>query len=264
MVLRMGGDGGARRRFVMTTGATMARSGRTFEPAPRPEPPSPVRLATHVLRGGAEGQIRVIVGAEVKDFSSGRMALTVSDLKGAVVGNIAEEITASRGGAARYEDTLVLPRGPYTLKVEAVGADGKRVFREMPLNAELLHGVGFDASDLLLFEESPAGKRLSSAGTVRGAVLRPYLELYVQEGLPAEDLAVSLDVVDTAGRRRAAGILSVRDGGEPGLLFAEGRIDVGALPPGRYSAQAVILFGTKVARRIARGFDHAPVQSSSR
>jgi VWFA-related protein len=263
--LRKGVDVRARRRFVMTKDTTMARGRRgPFDPAGGPDPASPVRMATHVLRGGSAGQIRVIVGAEVKGLSAGRVALTVSDVKGAEVGNVAEEMTVSRGGAARYEDTLVLPRGPYVLKVEAVGADGKRVFREMPLNAELLHGVGFDASDLLLFEESPDGKRLSSAGTVRGAVLRPYLELYVQEGLPTEDLAVSLDVVDTAGKRRAAGILSVRDGGEPGLRFAEGRIDVGALPPGRYSAQAVILFGTKVARRIERRFDHAPTQSATR
>ena len=264
-VVRSGVDVRARRRFVMTGAArpTVARA-NPFVPAPRVEPASPVRLATHVLRGGPEGHIRVIVGAEVQGFSAGRLALSVSDVKGAIVGNLAEEMTVVTGGAPRYEDTLVLPRGPYVLKAEATGSDGKRVVREMPLNAELVHGVGFDASDLLLFEENGTGKRLSSAGTVRASVLRPYLELYVQEGLPTEDLAVSLDVLDAAGKRRAAGILSVRESGEPGLLFAEGRIDVGALPAGRYVARAVVMFGTKVSRSVERSFDHAPVQASSR
>ena len=186
------------------------------------------------------------------------------DVKGAVVGNTAEELTVTPGHPPRYADTLILPRGPYVLKAEAVDTGGRREAAERPLNAELLHGVGFDASDLLLFEESPAGKQLSSTGRVQGPVLRPYIELYVQDGLPTEDLSVSLDVLGADGKRRAAGILAVREGGEPGLMFAEGRVEIGALPPGRYVARAIILFGTKVARRIERTFDHAPAQSTSR
>ena len=262
-VARPGVEVRARRRFVVAAGATVARARPTGVPS-KAEPASPVRMATHVLRGEGEGHIRVIVGAEVPGFSAGRLTLSVTDLKGAVVGTLSEEMTAAPGASPRYEDTLMLPRGPYVLKAEATGSDGTRVVREVPLNAELLHGVGFDASDLLLFEEGRDGKRLASAGTMRGAVLRPYLELYVRDGLPTEELGVSLDIVDAAGKRRAAGILSVREGGEPGLLFAEGRIDVGALPPGRYAARAVIIFGSNVARNVERRFEHAPVQSTSR
>jgi VWFA-related protein len=83
-VLRSGVDVRARRRFVMTgrAGSTLARR----DPAAGAEPPSPVRLATHVLRGERDGQIRVIVGAEVRGFAAGRIALSVTDVKGAVVG----------------------------------------------------------------------------------------------------------------------------------------------------------------------------------
>jgi VWFA-related protein len=257
-VLRKGVDVRARRRFVMSPQATIAR--RT---APA-RPSSPVRLTTHVLRGGTDGRVRVLVGAEVDGFSGGRLVLSVVDLKGAVVGNAADDLTVGVGHPPRYSDALILPRGPYVLKAEAIDAGGRRVAVERPLNAELLHGVGFDASDLLLYDESDAGRRLSSTGRVVGPVLRPYLELYVQDGLPSDDLSVSLDVLGADGKRRAAGVLAVRDGGEPGLLFAEGRVEIGALPPGRYTAQAVILFGTKVARRIERRFDHAPTQSTSR
>jgi VWFA-related protein len=265
-VLRAGVDVRARKRFVLTGGPTMARRGPAplFTPPPPAAPRSPVRLATHVLRGGPAGSVKVLVGAEVHGFSAGRLALSVLDVKGGVVGNTSEDLTVAAGRAPRYQDTLVLPRGPYVLKAEAVDAGGRREVTDVALNAELLHGVGFDASDLLLFEEGETGRQLSATGTVHGQVLRPYLELYVQEGLPTEDLSVSLDILGADGKRRLAGVLSVRQGGEPGLLFAEGRIEIGALPPGRYTARAIIMFGTKVSRHVERSFERAPAQTTSR
>ena len=265
-VLRAGVDVRARKRFVLNAGSTIARRGPAplFTPPPAAAPRSPVRLATHVLRGGPDGSVKVLVGAEVRGFSSGRLALSVHDVKGDVVGNTSEALTVAAGRAPRYQDTLVLPRGPYVLKAEAIDAGGRREVTDVPLNAELLHGVGFDSSDLLLFEETESGRQLSATGTVHGHVLRPYLELYVQDALPTDDLSVSLDILGADGKRRAAGILAVRDGGEPGLLFAEGRIEIGSLPPGRYAARAIIMFGTKVSRHVERSFERAPAQSTSR
>jgi VWFA-related protein len=264
-VLRSGVDVRARKRFVLT-GATIARRqpAPPVTPALVAAPRSPVRVATHVLRGGPGGTVKVLVGAEVPGFSGGRLALSVRDVKGDVVGNTSEDLTVVAGRPPSYADTLVLPRGPYVLKAEAVDAGGRREVTDIPLNAELQHGVGFDASDLLLFAEGEAGRELSATGTVRGQVLRPYLEIYVQEGLPTEDLSVSVDIFDADGKRRAAGILAVRDGGEPGLLFAEGRIEIGALPPGRYAARAIIMFANKVSRHVERSFERAPAQSTSR
>jgi VWFA-related protein len=265
-VLRSGVDVRARKRFVLNSGSTIARRGPAplFTPPTPPPPRSPVRVATHVMRGGPEGSVKVLVGAEVHGFSAGRLALSVVDVKGDVVGNTSEELTVAAGKPPRYADTLVLPRGPYVLKAEAIDAGGRREVTDVPLNAELLHGVGFDASDLLLFEEGANGRQLSATGTVHGQVLRPYLELYVQDSLPTEDLSVSVDILGADGKRRAAGILAVREGGEPGLLFAEGRIEIGALPPGRYAARAVIMFGTKVSRHVERSFERVPAQSTSR
>ena len=265
-VLRAGVDVRARKRFVLAGGPTIARRqpAPLFTPPPPAPPRSPVRVSTHVLRGGPAGSVKVLVGAEVHGFSAGRLALSVLDMKGDVVGNTSEDLTVAAGREPRYQDTLVLPRGPYVLKAEAVDAGGRREVADVPLNAELLHGVGFDSSDLLLFEEGESGRQLSVTGTVHGQVLRPYLELYVQDGLPTEDLSVSLDILGADGKRRAAGVLAVREGGEPGLLFAEGRIEIGALPPGRYSARAIIMFGTKVSRHVERSFERAPAQSTSR
>ena len=141
------------------------------------------------------------------------------------------------------------------VRAEAIDGSGTRVTAERALNAELLPGVGFDASDLLLFERVGESSRLLAGGAVRGRVMPVYLELYVQPELPTDRLAVTLEIVGADGTRRGSVPLALRKGGEPGLHYAEGKVDVWALPPGRYVARAQVSFGTKLARRVERPFE---------
>jgi hypothetical protein len=202
-----------------------------------------------------EGQIKVVLAAEVRGFSDGRLAVRVVNPAGAVVGTLEDALRTEEGAPPRWQDTLLLDRGPYVLQAEAVDAAGKRVTAESPLNAELLHGVGFDSSDLMLFERVGEISRLVASGAVRGREMPVYLELYVQEMLPTDRLGVTIEIVGADGKRRGSAPLALRKGDEPGLFFAEGQVDAWALPPGQYEARALVTFGTKVARRVERHFE---------
>jgi VWFA-related protein len=253
-IVRSGLQVRARRQFVMQPASTPPTR-RARETAP-PAPPSPVRMTTHVLRGESDTQLKVLVAAEVEGFSDARLDLQIVDPTGRVVGTVAEQLANPDGGPVQWQDTLLLTRGPYVLKTAAVAAGGKRVTAERVLNAELLHGVGFDASDLMLFESLADGTlRVSAGDRIRTAVMPVYLELYLQPELPTERLGVTVEVETAEGMRRASLPLAVRTGEQAGTLYAEGRVDTWALPPGRYVARAVVTFGSTVARTVERSFE---------
>jgi VWFA-related protein len=249
MVLRKGVEVRARRQFVMAA-ASVAASPR---PIPPTAPASPLRVATNVLRGDSEGQIKVLMAAQVDGFSDARLDVKVLDPRGSIVGTLAEQVTG-KVAPVWHQETIVLPRGLYTLKAEAVDSGGRQAAIERPLNAELGHGVGFDVSDLLLLESVDGKMRLSATGAIAGATMGVYLELYVQDELPTERVGVSVEVIGRDGARRAVLALPVQRTAA-GLLFAEGTADLWALPPGPYVARAQVLFGPRVARRVERAFE---------
>ena len=252
-VLRKGVEVRARRQFVMPAESTVAAATRPRPLAPA-VPPSPLRVATHVLRGDSAHQMKVVMAAEVEGFADARFDIQVLDPKGALVGTVAEQVG---GGQApvRHQETILLPRGLYTLKALAVDAAGRRAVTERPLNAELSHGVGFDVSDLMLLESVDEKMRLSASGSIAGDTMGVYMELYMQDDLPTDRLSVRVEVIGKEGQRTAT-LLPLRKDAEKGLFYAEGRVDVWALPPGAYVARALVMFGNNVARRLERPFHY--------
>lgn len=252
-VVRPGVAVRARRQFVMAAAGAPTR--RAPKAAP-PPPASPLRIATNVLRGDAEGQIKVVVAAQADGFTYGRFDFQVLDPRGAVVGTVGAE--ASAGTApVRHRETLLLPRGVYTLKASVVDAAGRRAAVEQPLNAELGHAVGFDVSDLMLLDSVEGAMRPPADRPLAGDRLGVYLELYVREELPTDRLAVTLEVAGADRKRRSATGLTLRRDDESGLVSAEGEIDAFTLPPGAYVARAVVTVGTRTVRQIERPFAFA-------
>jgi hypothetical protein len=171
------------------------------------------------------------------------------------VGALDGHAAPADGGPVRHEETVILPRGVYSLKAAAVAAGGRQLAIEQPLNAELVHGVGFDASDLLLLESSGGKRRLTADGSIASDTMALYLEIYVREQLPTQAVGVTVEIVDAGGRRRASMMLPVKEDSGKALLYAEGVVDLAAMPPGRYVARAFVLSGLRVARTIERSFD---------
>jgi VWFA-related protein len=237
-----------RRQFVMPAADAPVR--RESKPAPRPA--SPLRVATSVLRGDSDGQIKVVMAAQANGFKDGRFDIQVLDPRGGVVAKV--DASASGPTPVRHQETLLLPRGVYLLKANVVDAAGRTAAVEQPLNAELGHGVGFDVSDLMLLESVEGKMRLPSDRPLTGEKLGVYLELYVHEELPTDRLAVTLDLVGADRERRSATGLALKKDEASGLVSAEGEIDAFTLPPGSYVARAVVTFGTRIVRNVERAF----------
>ena len=199
--------------------------------------------------------MKVVMAAEAEGFSDARFAIQVLDPQGGLVGRMAEQVD---GGQApvRHQETILLLRGLYTLKAQAVEAAARRAVILRPLNAELAHGVGFDVSDLMLMESADEKMRLSATGAIASDTMGVYLELYVQDDLPTDRLAVRVEVIGSGTGRRTAILLPLRKDAEKGLLYAEGVVDVWALPPGAYVARALVMFGSRIARRLERPFEY--------
>jgi VWFA-related protein len=251
-VLRKGVEVRARRQFVMPAESTVASATRPRPLAVPAVPPSPLRVATHVLRGENAHQMKIVMAAEVEGFADARFDIQVLDPKGALIGTLGEQVHGARV-PVRHQETILLPRGLYTLKALAVDAAGRRAVIERPLNAELSHGVGFDVSDLMLLESVDEKMRLSASGSIAGDTMGVYMELYMQEDLPTDRLAVRVEVIGKEGQRTAT-LLPLRKDAEKGLLYAEGHVDVWALPPGAYVARALVMFGSRIARTLERPF----------
>jgi hypothetical protein len=196
------------------------------------------------------------MAAQVDGFADARLNIKVLDPKGGVVGTLVEEVAPAAGEPVRHQETFILPRGLYTLKAEAIEKGGRTAQIERPLNAELAHGVGFDVSDLMLMESAGEKMRLSPTGAIASDTMGAYLELYVQPELPADRIRVAVEVIGKDGVRRSSTALALQKDPAKGLIYAEGVVDLWALPPGPYVARALVSFGTKVARRIERPFEY--------
>jgi VWFA-related protein len=253
-VSRKGVDVRARRQFVMAAASAPSRV-RPAPLLPAAPPASPFRLATHVLRGNSAGQIKVVMATQVDGFSDARFDIQVLDPAGAVVGSLAEHERTAEGGPVRHDETILLPRGFYTLKAKAVDAGGRQALVERPLNAELSHGVGFDVSDLLILETVGEKMRLSASGSIGSDTMAVYLELYMHDELPTDRIGITVEVIGADGARRSVTSLPLRNDAAKGLLYAEGVVDLWTLPPGPYVARALVMFGTKTARTVERAFD---------
>ncbi|MET0551819.1 MAG: VWA domain-containing protein [Vicinamibacteria bacterium] len=240
----------SRQQFVMPASGAPVKRARPVAP---PAPASPLRIATSVLRGDAEGQIKVVMAAQADGFKDGRFDIQVLDPGGAVVGT-AGASAAADAPPVRHQETLLLPRGVYRLKANVVDTAGRKAAVEQALNAELGHGVGFDVSDLMLLEWVEGKMRVPSDRPLAGEKLGVYLELYVQEELPTDRLAVTLELVGADRKRRSATALALEKDEASGLVSAEGEIDAFTLPPGAYVARAIVTFGTRTVRRIERAF----------
>ena len=232
-VLRNGAQVRARKQFVMAP-ESAPRVARVRATAPA-VPPSPLRVATHVLRGDTDGQIKIVMAAQVDGFADARFDIKVLNPRGGVVGSLAEQVAPAAGEPVRHQETLILPRGLYTLKAEALEAGGRHAQIERPLNAELSHGVGFDVSDLMLMESAGGRMRLSPTGAIVSDTMGAYLELYVQEHLPTERLGVTIEIVGADGVRRSSTGLALTKDPAKGLISAEGVVDLAVALAGQFS-----------------------------
>jgi len=211
----------------------------------------PVRVASYTLRDPADGNMRVLVGAEAGGGASNIVSFgyVLIDERGVIAASGRDP--APEG---RLSQAVTVPKGHYTLRVAAIDSTGRAGSVERSFLAALQGGGSTGISDLVLTESGsgePLRPIVSRASVDRlGAVL----EIYGAPGWKPGRLPVHIDVRG-AGRDSAlltapASVTRVSDA----TWRARADLHVRDLAPGAYVVTArVDLPGGKV-EQVERGF----------
>ena len=226
----------------------------------------PVRLATTALGEGGGGRVKLVmsamVGRGVKRPADLDVGYLLTDANGRPAGRVVEKQTLSLQGSGEeaawsYVSVAVVDPGLYLLKLAAVDSEGRIGSVEHPVNAQLTRGAGMVVSDLLLNDPARAERAdqlaLIPDGRLIGKSLGAYLEMYPSAGRRPTEVDVQIIEAEDSPPLLTAG-MPLKES-TPGQRWSSaGEIDLSALPPGEYTAVAVVRVGDQVAARVARPF----------
>ncbi len=265
----------ARREFVAPNGALAARPMTPEEEvasvlrAPMAATGLPLRVATYNLRAPTAGKVRVLVATDIGRAETGPLDATIGYLvmspSGKAITNAFDSATAQlldkdSSGPVHSTIAIDLLPGKYRLKLAVVDKSGRRGSVDHTFEASLSGSGGLEVGDLLLTPPiigEQKGVRLTAAPVVEGRALDAYVELY-GAGRPAAT-KVTIEVADTDTSPVLTTVNApVSEGRDKSRLVAEAPLPLGLLPPGTYTARAVITSGggsVKRARqfRVSRG-----------
>ena len=265
----------ARREFVAPNGALAAKPMTPEQQiasvlqAPMAATGLPLRVATYSLRAPTAGKVRVLVATDIGRAETGPLDATIGysvmSPSGKAITNAFDSATAQlldkdSSGPVHCTIAIDLPPGKYRLKLAVVDKDGRKGSVDHSFEASLSGAGGVEVGDLLLtppITSGQGGVRLTAAPIVEGRALDAYVELY-GAGRPGAT-KVTVEVADTDTSPVLTTVVApVSEGRDKSRLVAEAPLPLGLLPPGTYTARAVITSGggsVKRARqfRVSRG-----------
>lgn len=254
-------------QYTLRTPNTWSRDvlmGRVLR-SPAPSTELPMRLSSYVYRDAAPGKIKLVLAAEIDPESMEKgldvaIGFGVFDRSGKVVSSGQERKIYSPNSDVpiRYDLSIPLDPGTYRIKLAAIDLAGNSGSVERDIDAfrmdqELAFG------DLIL-----APMRDREMGELRAPVVLQvtdgqfgtYTELYTNKPGALDETRVVFEVADTAdGPTLQSAIAEVRERADRTLRQAMGILPVGALPPGRYIARAIISSSGKTVGKLTRPFD---------
>ena len=197
-----------------------------------------IRATAYASLNSLDGTMKVIAVAEPVDPTTKITSLSVAMFDGQ--GRLTRQATATPDQLASppIMAALLVPPGPYRLRVAAVDASGR----------------GGTADSEITAETTPAGPlKLSSlvVGLSRNGVLLPkmqftnepvaigFLEIY--GGTAGAAVGAAVEIAKTVdGPPILVTRLAIEASGDPNVYRASGAIAIGALPPGDYVVRALV------------------------
>ena len=237
----------------------------------------PLRVAPFFSRDAATGKLRVTVAADIgqpgashAEFGIGYV-LTSSSGEIVSKGGATRTLTASATEAARYDGSLVIDPGAYTLRFAVVDTEGRRGSVVRELQAAAPTDAAWGLSDLFV-------SSVPDAASIRPAV-EPHIEagavaLYVEVYPPADSGRDWRVLFEIGEGEESPSLVTIAGDIGPGSRdpwrVARGRIET-VLAPGRYVARARVQRGGVTTVLVARPFvvargaaaPEAPPESSS-
>jgi VWFA-related protein len=225
-----------------------------------------LRVATYNAPDASPGTVRVTVAAGLgrgdEETPVRTVAFMVVDRDGKVVMSRAAPPERRTSRDHRFQVALQLDPGPYTLKVAAVDAAGRRGSVEHRFDAKVSSAGPVVMGDLALLDAAAAQAGELRPGiepVVRDDRVVAYLELGSSDvdGLAA--VSVRLEVArEPNAEALDTRDLAVRPAASPSRRVAQGLLPLGALPPGDYVARAFVVVDGRPLGRVLRPFRYDP------
>ena len=227
----------------------------------------PLRLATYAYQDPQSSKIRVLIATEIGQTTKDPAEITIwyslIDRDGKVTASGVQHPTLTpveglNGPLLEYAGTFNVDPGTYTLKLAAVDGQGRRGSLEHPVQAWQMTGVPFAVGDLML----------ADTPTTPGDLIHPPVEAHLATGRLAAYLELYSDRPETFDATQVKIEVAATDTG-PVLASAQGRLEmaadpksrivatvvpVDALPPGEYTARAIVTRGDEKVGQLSRPF----------
>jgi VWFA-related protein len=272
----------ARREFHVATEVaaaretTDARLARTLR-SPFAATELPLRLATYAYQDPDSPKVRVLVATEIEQATQAASdvvlgyVLTDRDGKVAMSGTqraTLEPIEGPQGPLLEHASSFTIEPGTYTLKVAAVDGEGRRGSVEHPLQAWQMQGVPFAIGDLMLADSPPAAGlsiRPPVEARMSAGRLAAYLEMYASQPDFFSSVEVRIEVAASeTGPALASGLAEPAVMKDPKSRVVLASMPLGALPPGRYVARAIVTRGSDKLGQLYRPFHVTPASAAAR
>lgn len=219
----------------------------------------PLEVATYTTHSVDPDKVSVIVAAQLGPAANVTPAdwgyVVVAD--GKVVGGSKVHVDAAASSPWAASAKIDIPPGRYRLRAAAVTGDGRVGTLDLPIRVGLRQAGSVNATDLVL--GSSAGGRLQPRARVRqdeSAI--GMIELSSSEPLGDTGGEVQLIRGGTATPALSRPLkLRTRDD-DKSIVVAEATLDLATLPPGPYTASAVIQKGGAPIARVSRVFEVLP------
>jgi hypothetical protein len=226
----------------------------------------PVRMSTWTYKEPGSSRVRVLVAAEVErggtESLSYAAGLVVATKEGKVIAANAEarELVAHDGddGVAVYAGSVIVDPGEYRLRLGLADADKRVGSVERTVTAWQMSGDTLALGDLLVAPEPDARQTSVAPGVeprVHNGTLVALAEAYAPAAGAITDVTARLEVLkEESGRPLVSTPLQVVVGSSPEVRVAQGRVPVGAIPPGAYLARVSFTEGGTSRGALTRPF----------
>ena len=227
-----------------------------------------MRLSTYTFRDAAPNKVKVILAAEIDPESMEKeldlaIGFAVFDELGKAVlsGQERKIYSANTDLPIRYELAVAVDPGTYRLRLAAVDMAGKSgsVEREVRRSAwRTTSSRSAISSSARCATDAATILRAPVVLQVADGQLATYTELYTNKPGSLDDTKVTFEIADTPdGPTLQTSAAEIRERADQTMRQALAVVPVGALPPGRYIARAIISKGDKNVGKLTRPFDVA-------
>lgn len=239
--------------------------------SPLPVRGLPMRVATYTAIESGSSKVRVVITAELGD-----PATTPADWPiGVIVLDKNDKVVVNRGGVSTLlpaSKGLESPRllltsvsldpGEYTVRIAAVDDDGRGGSVHHSLSARLNKGpAGINVSDLMLVPQPPGAGELPRprpTTVIDNETVSAMLEMTGSDQALLGKTKVTLQISDAENGQALVNVEAKQVARGNVRAFAA-QMRLGVLPPGEYTARAIIAPPGQPEMRLTRAFMLSPV-----